>query len=278
MEYFRIKELEESSRHWDTFYQCPQLENRGTDDALSESVAEWLIGHCENGLFRNESIRSYIRAEYNMSSEHRQQLASFLSKVNHKPEHNIEYAMFMRSQGSADIPLNVSIGEIGIVLDHQVPLVDDTDAGVRSYGGKIDLLSYSSESNTMFILELKEPKSSESLLKCMIEGYTYFRRIGDISKFKRQFNVPESANVVIAPLFLEGSAQHRGYLNLNKGKRNRIELFEKIDVDMRARLGDNRCKVAFAIVNRTTRFTPHNSLDGLKVSVSRLDAVRSNQK
>lgn len=268
MEDFRIRDLETASRDWDTFYECSQIKNRGDEDSLSESMAAWLIRHCEKGLFLDESIRSYVRTTYDKSKEHRKQLAKFLSTNKHKPEHNIEYALFMHSRGDSCEALNVPIGDLGIILDHQVPLLAKKSKAV------IDLLSYSSDRNCLYILELKEPQSNESLLKCVLEAYTYYRRIGDIARFKASFNVPSTANIVIAPLVFMASPQFKSYEMLKTTAHEQLRLFRMIDEDMKARMGDERCKVAFAVINRTAAFSPKDSLADVSVAVSPLDAIQ----
>lgn len=273
METSRIEKLEKAAKNWNTFYQCSEIENRGYGDRLSESIAKWMIDRCDEGLFVDDAIAPYVRQRYNECLAHRRQLDKFLKTEKHKPEHNVEYALFKLSQGKGELSLNRSVGDIGVVLDHQVPLVDDTRSGVVSHGGEIDLLSYSAIDNTLYILELKEPQSGQSLLKCVVEAYTYFRRIGDVKEFKRQFGVPCDANVVIAPLFFLGSAQHKGMLNITIGKRHRLALFKMINEDMKSRLNDKRCKIAFAMINRTDRFTLCDPLEDVSVSVISLDEI-----
>jgi len=73
---------------------------------------------------------------------------------------------------------------IGKILDFQTPLKDVE----KDIAGKIDLLSYNKSENTAYILELKKPTSEESLLRCVLEAYTYWK-IVDKEKLLRDFGI-----------------------------------------------------------------------------------------
>lgn len=77
-----------------------------------------------------------------------------------------------------------SFKRIGKVLDFQIPLKDTSDDSV----GKIDLLSYNQAENTAYILELKKPGSEETLLRCVLESYTYWQTV-DREKLLRDFQI-----------------------------------------------------------------------------------------
>ena len=62
---------------------------------------------------------------------------------------------------------------IGEILDFQTPLKNSAD----DVAGKIDLLSYNKEENVAYILELKKPGSEETLLRCALEAYTYWKTV-----------------------------------------------------------------------------------------------------
>lgn len=73
---------------------------------------------------------------------------------------------------------------IGKILDFQTPLKDVKD----DVAGKIDLLSYNKSENTAYILELKRPDSNETLLRCVLEAYTYWK-IVDKERLLRDFDI-----------------------------------------------------------------------------------------
>ena len=59
--------------------------------------------------------------------------------------------------------------KIGEILDYQTPLKDRQ----RDKAGKIDLLAY--DGKILRMLELKKPHTGETMLRCVLEGYTYLR-------------------------------------------------------------------------------------------------------
>lgn len=65
------------------------------------------------------------------------------------------------------------VGGLGKILDYQTPLKNENS---DSYG-KIDLLSYNKKDNLISIVELKyRPSvSDETLLRCILEAYTYYK-------------------------------------------------------------------------------------------------------
>ncbi|MGF7012318.1 Cft2 family RNA processing exonuclease [Lachnospiraceae bacterium PF1-21] len=99
---------------------------------------------------------------------------------------------------------------LGTILDYQVPLKNSrADKGL----GKVDLISYNKDSNILYLLELKKPagsSSEESMLRCVLEGYTYLKII-DKEKLKKDFKVPGDATVKTAPLVFSGSRQDLEY-------------------------------------------------------------------
>ena len=89
---------------------------------------------------------------------------------------------------------------IGELVDYQIPLKDSNDE--KNVGlGKIDLLSWDGE--TLRILELKKPDSDETMLRCVLEGYTYLR-IVDTKKLAKNFE-HEDAEVKASPFVFVSS-------------------------------------------------------------------------
>jgi len=90
------------------------------------------------------------------------------------------------------------LGELEI-LDYQVPLKDKRNEANKGLG-KIDLLAW--DGNSFVILELKKPKSPETLLRCVLEAYTYLN-IVDQKKLAENFCKP-GAPVRASVLVFEG--------------------------------------------------------------------------
>lgn len=88
----------------------------------------------------------------------------------------------------------------GRVLDYQTPL-----KGRRAdHAGKIDLLAY--DGRAVRILELKAPDSTETMLRCVLEGETY-RRTVDAEKLLADFGLPPATPVRASPLVFYGGVQ-----------------------------------------------------------------------
>lgn len=101
--------------------------------------------------------------------------------------------------------------KIGTILDYQTPLKNKRS----DKAGKIDLLAY--DGSVLRILELKKSDTPETMLRCVLEGYTYLRTV-DTVKLIKDFNkkagvnIPEETPVKASPIVFAGSLPHREYL------------------------------------------------------------------
>lgn len=111
---------------------------------------------------------------------------------------------------------------IGKIIDYQTPL-KDVQADVA---GKIDLLAWNKEKACAYILEFKMPESKETLLRCVLEAYTYWR-IVDSEKLLRDFNIPASTTLRKAVLVHQGSLPHNSFSDTNVA-----QLMHKLGVDL----------------------------------------------
>lgn len=77
------------------------------------------------------------------------------------------------------------VGGLGKTIDYQTPLKNEMS---DSYG-KIDLLSYNETDNLISIIELKyRPSvSDETLLRCILEAYTYYKLLA-LNQVKQKLN------------------------------------------------------------------------------------------
>jgi len=111
---------------------------------------------------------------------------------------------------------------IGKILDYQVPLKDVQ--GTKA--GKIDLISLKEEENVLYLIELKNNKSIETLLRCILEIMTYLKQI-DGEKLKSDFGIDSSVNIRPAILIFD---QTRPFDDLNDLYANK--LIEKFNIDI----------------------------------------------
>ena len=188
-----ILRLEELSSNMPLLYKKGCINYRGkttdTKEYYTEVIAQWLLEHLDL-LERIPSIRR--KSSY------------FLDGHNGEPgdpnsvrEEEL-IAMAMKRQGSMSI--------VGEVLDYQTPLKNVQ----KDKAGKIDLLTYDGE--TMHILELKTPDSQETMLRCVLEGYTYWKVL-DKAKLITDYNkffgkvIPENTTIKACPFVFLGESQ-----------------------------------------------------------------------
>ena len=91
--------------------------------------------------------------------------------------------------------------DFGKVFDYQIPL----KAKQSDSCGKIDVVSESG--NDIFLLELKKPDSSETMLRCVLESYTYSRQLNK-EKFLEEYGLSSSARIIPAPLVYKDGKQY----------------------------------------------------------------------
>ena len=94
--------------------------------------------------------------------------------------------------------------KVGKILDYQVPLKNKRS----DQAGKIDLLAY--DGNVLRVLELKKPDTQETMLRCVLEGYTYLRT-ADTRKLIADFDIPAGTPVKASPFVFENSLPYQEY-------------------------------------------------------------------
>ena len=188
-----ILHLEELSSNMPLLYKKGCINFRGktsdTKEHYTEVIAQWLLEH----LNLLEQIPSITRNS-----------SYFVAGHDGKPDDPNSVreeeliAMAMKRQGSMSI--------VGEVVDYQIPLKNV----MKDTAGKIDLLTYDGE--TMRILELKTPDSKETMLRCVLEGYTYWKVL-DKAKLIKDYDsffgkaIPENAPIEASPFVFQGGSQ-----------------------------------------------------------------------
>ena len=112
---------------------------------------------------------------------------------------------------------------IGKIIDYQTPLKNVQTDDV----GKIDLLAYNESKKTLRILELKRPDSKETMLRCVLEAYTYLK-IVDKTKLLKDFELPENTIVKACPFVFFDGAQ---YKEIQEDRKHLKELMKNLDVE-----------------------------------------------
>ena len=188
-----VLRLEELSSNMPLLYKRGCINYRGkttdTKEFYTEVIAQWLLEHLE----LLEQIPSITRKSSYFVDGH----DGAPDNPNSVREEEL-IAMAMKRQGSMPI--------VGEVLDYQTPLKNVR----KDKAGKIDLLTYDGE--TMRILELKTPDSEETMLRCVLEGYTY-GKVLDKAKLITDYNeffgkvIPESTPIEACPFVFQGGSQ-----------------------------------------------------------------------
>ncbi len=174
-----------------TFYRADFINYRGrcadTGELYSELIADYICRH----------INAFIAGipVITRSASYRQTTHDgVFDPTSNRAEEIIAMQMFNYCKSGN------CLFEVGHIIDYQTPLKSKrTDVA-----GKIDLLAY--DGTTLRILELKKPDSEETMLRCVLEGYTYLRTV-DRVKLLSDFELPPDTKVFASPLVFQGGLQ-----------------------------------------------------------------------
>ncbi|MCH5252703.1 MAG: hypothetical protein J1F22_06990 [Lachnospiraceae bacterium] len=188
-----LKKCEEAFKNISTFYNSEPVEYKYTGRTLdtkepySEVVAEFLCERIEeflDGITKINRESSYSvkghDGTYNPDSNRLEEI--------------IAMQIFNQCKNGS------SLDFIGKVIDYQTPL---KNARANS-AGKIDLLSINDR--TVYILELKKEDSTETMLRCVLEGYTYLKTVNS-EKLLKDFGLPSDCEIKACPLVFRGGTQ-----------------------------------------------------------------------
>ncbi len=161
-----IKELKEKLGTIDNLYKAECVVRKGKTDITKELYTEVIAHELLRHLTRFEDIKTITRIKPYSRENH------FNIEFNYNESNRDEEIFAKRITG-------LNIDEIGVILDYQIPLKGSRDdKGV----GKIDLISYNKENNNLHLIELKYKNNKETLLRAVLETYTYYK-IVDKDKF-----------------------------------------------------------------------------------------------
>lgn len=76
----------------------------------------------------------------------------------------------------------VTLNGLGTIIDYQVPLKNKQS----EKAGKIDLISFNETTKILYLIELKHGNNNETLLRAILEIYTYYKII-DKEKLKNDY-------------------------------------------------------------------------------------------
>ena len=210
-----IKKLEVAKSEMGQFYSEDFLnyisETSDKEGDYTEIIAGWLLDNIE--LF-NE-IKLITREKSYKVKTHDGIIKNEESK---REEEKIAMKLFDSSKNRGKV-----FDIIGKIIDYQTPLKN-----VRGdKAGKIDLLAYNEKEKILRILELKRPDSKETMLRCVLEAYTYLKVV-DKAKLLKDFGLPENTIVKACPFVFFDGAQ---YKEIQEDRKYLKELIKNLDVE-----------------------------------------------
>ena len=212
-----IKKLEVAKSEMWKFYSQDFVNYRGkTSDKegyyYTEIIAKWLLNNIE--LFNDIKMLSRENS-YKVDSHD----GKIKNKDSRREEEIIAMKLFDFSQNQGKV-----FDIIGKIIDYQTPLKNVQTDDV----GKIDLLAYNESKKTLRILELKKPDSKETMLRCMLEAYTYLK-ILDKTKLLKDFELPEDTVIKACPFVFYGKEQYR---EMQQDREHLKDLIEKLGIEV----------------------------------------------
>lgn len=174
-----------------TLYKEDFINYRGdttdTKEKYTEVIAEWLIKNFN--LFDN--IKKITRqSSYKVDT--------------HDGKHNNQNSNRLEEIMAIEIFNQKSLNILGEVIDYQTPLKDK----LGDEAGKIDIVSYDKDNKIVYLLELKREDSKETMLRCVLEIFTYSKTL-DKDKFLEDFNLPKDTKIKASPLVFFNGSQYK---------------------------------------------------------------------
>ena len=218
-----IKKLEVAKSEMGQFYSQDFVNYRGKTsdkerDYYTEIIAKWLLDNIE--LFNDIKMISRENS-YKVDSHD----GKIKNEKSEREEEIIAMKLFDFSQNQGKV-----FDIIGKIIDYQTPLKN-----IRAdKAGKIDLLAYNEEEKTLRILELKKPNSEETILRCVLEAYTYLKVV-DKDKLLKDFGLPENTKIKACPFVFYGKEQHKEMKEMKEikdSRKNLEKLIEELGIEV----------------------------------------------
>lgn len=209
-------EILEEIQDMGNFYKRKVVNYRGTTsdskEYYTEVVAEWIL----KNIYLFDYIKPITREKSYKVDSHDGKIKNEKSE---REEEIIAMKLFDSSQNQGKV-----FDVIGKIIDYQTPLKDiQTDKA-----GKIDLLAYNENEKTLRILELKKPDSKETMLRCVLEAYTYLKVV-DKAKLLKDFGLPENTKIKACPFVFYEKEQYR---EMQQDRENLKDLIKKLEIEV----------------------------------------------
>jgi len=218
-----INEFYKAFENIDTLYKNEIINYRGVTIGKAEKYTEIIARELCNHLDEFEKINKITRKySYKVNSHD----GKTKKKESNRNEERLALDMFGKSYEN-----------IGQIIDYQIPI---NNSKYDKYG-KVDLLS--EINNDLILIELKANNNSETLLRCVLEIYTYYKQL-DLDKLRIDFK-KTNANIRKAIL-----VPNEGYQHLEYMKNSFVsELMNKLNIEMFVFKNQNNMIKNICIVN-----------------------------
>ena len=213
------KEILEEIQDMGNFYKRKVVNYRGTTsdskEYYTEVVAEWIL----KNIYLFDYIKPITREKSYKADSHDGKIKN---EDSGREEEMIAMKLFDSSQNQGKV-----FDIIGKIIDYQTPLKDiQTDKA-----GKIDLLAYNEEEKILRILELKRPDSKETMLRCVLEAYTYLKVV-DKDKLLKDFGLPKDTEIKACAFVFYGKEQYKEMKEIKDSRKNLEKLIEKLGIEV----------------------------------------------
>ena len=193
-----IQMCEDASKDMKSFYTQGFVNYRGKSAEgilYTEIIAEWLL----QNMKKFHEIQSIERNRGYKTLSHDGKIDR---KTNRKEEITAK-SMFNTKK---------FFEGFGRIIDYQTPLKNvKGDKGL----GKIDLLSLNNKTKSVYILELKKEDSKETMLRCVLEAFTYSRIVSQKKLFE-SFKKKKKYNLKASPLVYMNGVQYNEFMDKNR--------------------------------------------------------------
>ena len=212
-------EILEEIQDMGNFYKRKVVNYRGTTsdskEYYTEVVAEWIL----KNIYLFDYIKPITREKSYKVDSHD---GKNKDNDSNREEEKIAMKLFDLSQNQEKV-----FDVIGKIIDYQTPLKDiQTDKA-----GKIDLLAYNENEKTLRILELKKPDSKETMLRCVLEAYTYLK-IVDKAKLLKDFGLAENTKIKACSFVFYDGEQYKEMQAIKDDRENLGKLIEKLGIEV----------------------------------------------
>ena len=212
-------EILEEIQDMGNFYKRKVVNYRGTTsdskEYYTEVVAEWIL----KNIYLFDYIKPITREKSYKVDSHD---GKNKDNDSNREEEKIAMKLFDLSQNQGKV-----FDVIGKIIDYQTPLKDiQTDKA-----GKIDLLAYNEEEKILRILELKRPNSDETMLRCVLEAYTYLKVVDKV-KLLKDFGLPENTEIKACAFVFYDGKQYKKMQEIKDNRKNLGKLIEKLGIEV----------------------------------------------